>query len=215
MKKFLFILAFFICAILPVNADVMPYYVNNINPNSIGVYQASSVVNVYKEPNEKSTLLFSALWDNKSFSCPQVSASNLFVVFLPKKELAFLTVTDENDSGDWLQISYIQDGIKHGWIKKDDEFKYMNWRVFFNMYGRKYGMYYFKDAPEETKTIWSNNAEDAQNIGKITYPRSIKLTTVRGNWILVIALDVDRSQKIGWIKWRDISGAVYLFPDIK
>ena len=215
MKKLLIILAFLLITILPARADVMPYYVNNINTNSIGVYQAPTQFKIYKEPNEHSKLLLDVSWDYKSFSCPDISASNLFVVFLPKKELAFLTVIDENDNQDWVQISYNQNGAHLGWVKKDDDFRFMNWRTFFNLYGRKYGLYYIKDAPDDTKIIYGTNAEDSKQIGKITYPQNVTLTAVKGNWLLIVAFDVDRTQKIGWIKWRNLSGEIFLFPNIK
>lgn len=215
MKKIITTFIFLFSLILPAKADVMPYYVNNINTNSIGVYQATNNIKIYKEPNENSQLLLNISWDTKTFNCPDISASNLFVVFLPKKELAFLTVIDENDNEDWLEVSYNQNGTKLGWIKKDDDYRFMNWRTFFNLYGRKYGLYYMKDAPEETKVIYGSNVEDSQSIGKITLPQNVKLTSVKGNWLLIIAYDVDKMQKIGWIKWRNISGEIYLFPDIK
>jgi len=215
IKKILLIFTFLLSFILPVQADVMPYYVNNINTDSIGVYQASNNIRVYKEPNENSPLLLNVCWDSNSFNSPDISASNLFVVFLPKKDLAFLTVVDENDNEDWVKIVYNKNGNKTGWIKKEDDFKFMNWRTFFNLYGRKYGMYYMKDAPEESKIVYGNNVEDAKQIAKITLPQSIKLTSAQGNWLLIIAFDVDRLQKIGWIKWRNLSGEIYLFPNIK
>lgn len=215
MKKILLLFTFLISFILPTNADVMPCYVNNINTNSIGVYQATNNIKIYKEPNENSKLLLDISWDNQNFNCPDISASNLFAVFLPKKDLAFLTVVDESDNENWFQITYNQNGEKTGWIKKDDDFKFMTWRTFLNLYGRKYGIYYFKDAPAESKMIYGSNSEDSQSIGKITLPQTLKLTSIRGNWLLVIAYDVDRTQKIGWIKWRNISGEIYLFPDIK
>lgn len=215
IKKICLFLTFLFVIALPANADVMPYYVNNINSNSIGVYQASNNIKIFKEPNENSTLLLNITWDSKNFDCVDVSASNLFAVFLPKKDLAFLTVVDENDNEDWVQIAYNQNGAKTGWVKKDDEFRFMNWRTFINIYGRKYGLYYFKDAPEESKIIYGSTVDDAKSLGKITLPQNLKLTNVSGNWILVIAYDVDKTQKIGWIKWRNISGAIYLFPDIK
>ena len=72
-----------------------------------------------------------------------------------------------------------------------------------------------KDAPKETKVIYGSNVDDAQSIGEITYPQTVKLNTVKGNWLLIIAFDIDKTQKIGWIKWRNLSGEIYLFPDIK
>lgn len=215
MKKLFIIFTFLFSFILPANADVMPYYVNNINTGSIGVYQASNCIKVYKAPNENSELLMNVSWDEKNFNSPNVSASNLFVVFLPKKNLAFLTVVDENENEDWVEIIYNNNGNKLGWVKKEDDFRFMNWRTFFNLYGRKYGLYYMKDSPGLAKIVYGTNVENAKEIGKITLPQSIKLTTAQGNWLLVIAFDIDKTQKIGWIKWRSLSGEIYLFPDIK
>ena len=215
MKKLFLIFIFLLSVILPANADVMPYCVRNINPNSIGVYQASNKIKVYKEPNENSELLLNINWDEKTYDSPEVSVSNLFAVFIPKKNLAFLTVLDENDNEDWMQISYNRNGDKTGWVKKDDEYRFMSWRTFFNLYGRKYGLYYLKDAPSDTKIVYGSATDDAKSIAEITLPQILKLTGVSGNWFLVIALDYDSKQKIGWIKWRNISGDIYLFPNIK
>lgn len=200
---------------LPAKADVMPYYVNSINPNSIGVYQATNEIKIYKEPNENSKLLLNVTWDENNFNCPDVSISNLFAVFLPKKDLAFLFVVDENDNEDWFQVSFNKNGTQLGWIKKDDDYRFLNWRTFFNLYGRKYGLYYLKDAPAESKLIYGTNTENAKSIGEITLAQNINLTSVSGNWLLVIAFDIDRTQKIGWIKWRSLAGDIYLFPNIK
>lgn len=215
MKKLFAIFLFLTSFALSAKADVMPYYVNNLNANSIGVYQASNNIRIYKEPNENSELLLDVFWDTQNFNCSNVSASNMFVVFLQKKNLAFLTVVDENDNGDWVQIIYNISGVKTGWIKKEDDYRFMSWRTFFNLYGRKYGLYYMKDAPEESKVIYGSNTDDAQSIAKITLPQTVKLTSVNGNWLLIIAFDIDKQQKIGWIKWRNISGEIYLFPDVK
>jgi len=214
VKKFLVIFAFLLNIILPAKADVMPYYVNNINTNSIGVYQASNKIKVYKEPNTSSTLLLDVDWNSEDFNCKDISASNLFAVFLPKRDLALLTVIDENDNEDWVQIVYNKSGAKTGWVKKDDAFRFMNWRTFFNLYGRKYGLYYMKDAPEESKIIYGSSSNEGKQIGKVLMAQKIKVTSVNGNWALVVAFDVDKMQKIGWIKWRNISGEIYLFPDI-
>lgn len=213
MKKILVILTFLIGIILPANADVMPYYTNNISSNSIGVYQASNNIKVFKEPNENSQVLLNVSWDSKNYNSPTISASNLFVVFLPARDLAFLAVTDETE--DWVEVLYNRNGNQKGWVKKDDEYRFLGWRTFFNLYGRKYGLYYMKDAPEDTKTIYGSNSDDAKPISKVIVPQVIKLTTVKGNWLLISAYDIDKLQKIGWIKWRSQAGEIYLFPAIK
>jgi len=217
MKKvlivFIFLCGLFLSLNLPAKADVMPYYVNNINTNSIGVYQASNDIKIYQEPNENSPLLLEVLWDSKTYNSPNVSASNLFVAFLQQKELAFLTVTDETEN--WVEVAYNQKGSQRGWVKKDDEYKFLCWRTFYNQYGRKYGLYYMKDAPESTKDMFGSNADDAQKIGCINFPQTLKLTAVKGNWVLVNVFDMDKLVKIGWVKWRNTSGEIYLFPAIK
>ena len=215
MKKFLIIFALLITFILPAKADVMPYYVGSINQDSIGVYQAENNVRIYKDPNVNSQLLLNINWDAQNYNSTDVSASNLFMVFLPKKNLAFLTVVDENDNEDWVEVSYNQNGLKTGWVKKTDDYRFLPWRAFVSLYGRKYGMYYMKDAPADCKNIYGSTADDAKNISTINVPQSIKLTGISGNWILIIAYDIDKYEKIGWIKWRNISGEIFLFPDIK
>ena len=213
MKKFFLILAFVFGLSIPAMADVMPYYVNNIDYNSIGVYQASNNIRVFQEPNEHSKLLLDVSWDKKTFNSPNVSASNLFVVFLPARELAFLTVIDENE--DWVQVVYNRNGNLKGWVKKDDEYKFLNWRIFFNLYGRKYGVYYLKDAPDSSKIMYGTNAEDAKPISKVNVVQTINLSTVKGNWLMASAFDMDKVTKIGWVKWRSANGELYLFPAIK
>lgn len=216
MKKLLatFIIFFgLLAATLPARADVMPYYINNISTNSIGVYQANKEVKIYKEANENSELLLDVYWDSKAYNCAEVSVSNLFIVFKQSKELAYLQVVDETE--DWVEVTFNKGGYQKGWVKKTDPFRFLNWRVFFNQYGRKYGVYYLKDAPEMSKSLYGSNVEQGQKIGVINMPQMIKMTTVKGNWLLIQVYDLDRIQKIGWIKWRNTNGEIYLFPNIK
>ncbi len=148
IKKLSLSLIFIFCLLLPAKADIMPYYVNSINTNSIGVYQVSNKIQVYKEANDKSQIFLNVNWDEKTYDCPSVSASNFFLVFQPKRNLAFLTVIDESERRKTgFEVVYDKNNDLKGWIKKDDEFKFMNWRTFFNLYGRKYGLYYYKRRP--------------------------------------------------------------------
>lgn len=215
MKKFFLALALLFSFILPVKADVMPYYVNSINSSTIGVYQVSHSIKIYKEPNENSQLLVNVSWNSKDYECLNTSASSLFLVFLPAKDLGFIQVVDENENEDWLKVIYNRNDNTTGWIKKEDDFRFLPWRIFYSWYGHKYGLYYLKDSPDNTKAIYGSTADDAKIIGRITMPQTVNVTSIRGNWALIGAFDIDRIQKIGWIKWRDINGQIYLFPDIK
>lgn len=213
IKKLLITLAFICSLFLQAHADVMPYYIGSINTSSMGVYQASNSIKIYQEPNENSTLLLDAYWNSKVFNSPEVSASNLFIVFLQKRELALLLVLDETE--DWVQVIYNRNTNQKGWLKKDDPMKFSNWLTFYNNYGRKYGLYFMKDAPASAKNLYSSNIEDSQKLGLINFPQTIRLTAIKGNWLLVNVFDMDRLQKIGYIKWRSSTGEIYVFPDIK
>lgn len=213
MKKIFLLLALIANLFVFARADVMPYYVGSINSSAIGVYQAPLNIKVYQEPNENSPLLLDVQWSSQKFSCLDISASNLFVVFLPARQLAFLLAVDETEN--WVQIVFYQNGERRGWVKKDDPYNYMNWRTFYNLYGRKYGVYFMKDAPEEARNLYSSGSDDAQKVGKINLPQWIKLTVVKGNWIMAQVFDMDKISKIGYLKWRAQNGEIYLFPQIK
>ena len=83
------------------------------------------------------------------------------------------------------------------------------------MYGRKYGLRLFKDAPDEIEVLRSKSEETSQNVAKLNYVKQIKLTAVRGNWALVSVFDIDKTPKTGYMRWRSDDGVIYAFPNIK
>lgn len=213
-RLFLLLVSTFVVS-LSANADVLPNYVSSINPETRGLYQVSKHIKVFKEPNEKSQVVLQCDWDYKSFNCPKTYVSNLFTVYIQAKELAFLPVVDDQE--DWVQVIYDKSKNLKGWIKRDesDPYRYFTWRAFYNLYGRKYGIFYLKDAPEEVRTLHTATSEDSQTCGTLEKPIRIKLQAVRGNWLFVNALEFDKTTKIGYIKWRNITGEIYAFPAIK
>ena len=46
-------------------------------------------------------------------------------------------------------------------------------------------------------------------------PQQIKLVVLRGNWALVSVLDMDKTPKTGYIRWRSDDGVRYFFPVMK
>ena len=215
MKKILLILA--ILLLLPVKIyaaeNVVPDFVSLKNNDAIGLYQAPNEIVLYKEPTESSTIVHSISWIGSQIFPQSINADDLFVVYMPKKNLGFLAVVDETE--DWVQVRYDNDANSLGWIKNDDPYRFMSWIMFYNMYGKKYGLKLLKEAPEDVKNIHASSDDNSQIISTINMPQKINLTAIKGNWALVSVLDIDKTPKTGFVRWRSNNGVKYYFPNIK
>ena len=116
---------------------------------------------------------------------------------------------------EWVEVIYNNLTGDKGWIKKDDPYKFSTWINFYNMYGKKYGLYILKGSPESIKLMKSGTDNQSQTVATMNLPSKINLNAIRGNWALVSVLDLDKSPKTGYIEWRSPDGVKYLFPDIK
>lgn len=214
MKKlFLLILMVFLGINLANAKDIMPVRPNINQVNSIGLYQVSDDIQIYKEPNEDSQILYRVRWNSDEFFPNDLGFEKFFVVFLPKKSLELAAVTDMTD--DWIEIIYDNQTGKTGWIKMDDPYKFMTWINFYNTYGKKYGLMLLKSAPEFCKDIKASTEDSAKTISTMNYPQKINLNVIRGNWALVSVMDLDKTPKTGYIRWRSDNGVRYFFPAIK
>ena len=214
MKKFLLILA--ILLLMPVKGfceNVVPQYVSIEHTNTLGLYQAPSEIVLYKEPYQSANIVHSISWIGDKIFPESVKANDLFIVFLPQKNLGFLAVTDETD--EWVQVIYNNSTGAKGWIKKDDPYRFMSWIMFYNMYGKKYGLNLLKEAPAEAKDLHTSTDDKSQIVGTINMPQKINLNVMRGNWALVSVMDIDRTPKTGYVRWRSDNGVKYYFPAIK
>ncbi len=214
MKKFLLILS--ILLMLPLSgycADVVPQYVSIQQTNTLGLYQAPNEIMLYKEPSEASTLVHSISWIGEKIFPESVRPQDLFIVYVPSKNLAYLAVTDETE--DWVQVIYNNSTGAKGWIKKDDPYRFSTWVMFYNMYGKKYGLNLLKEAPDSAKDLHVATDDKSQIVGTINMPKKINLNLVRGNWALVSVMDIDRTPKTGYVRWRSDKGVKYYFPAIK
>lgn len=211
MKKFLITLFSMIIGMVPAFADIQPWNMDDIPKNVIGMYQATTSIKLYAKPDLKSDIIFDKSWHYKQPL--DKDFETLFAIFLPNKELSYLYVTDVDE--DWVEILYDKKNNLRGWIKKEDEFQFLPWISFYNLYGRKYGLRIFKDSPDSIKEIYSGTETTSQLLGKIKVPRAIRLTTIKGNWALVSVLDADRIPKTGFVRWRSKDGEIYMFPIMK
>lgn len=194
-------------------ANFVPQYVSIEQTNTLGLYQAPNEIILYNEPSESSTIVHSISWIGNQIFPDTINPEQLFVVYLPEKNLGMLAVYDETE--DWVQVIYNNSTGAKGWIKKDDPYKFMSWIAFYNIYGRKYGLNLMKEAPAEAKEIHSSTDDKSQIVGTINMPQKINLTAIRGNWALVSVYDLDRTPKTGYVRWRSDNGVKYYFPAIK
>lgn len=208
MKRFLLILCMMF--MLPVFADVMPFYVNSIPKDAIGMYQTGENITIYSEPEANSKAIKSFDFSYKAETMPD----GIFALLLNEKKLGFLYVSDIGDDG-WVEVIYDKYTGARGWVLTEDRFQFLPWLSFYNMYGRKYGLRLFKDTPDEIEVLRSKSEETSQNVAKLNYVKQIKLTAVRGNWALVSVFDIDKTPKTGYLRWRSDEGVIYAFPNIK
>ena len=208
MKRFLLVLCMMF--MLPVFADVMPFYVNTIPKDAIGMYQTGDNITIYSEPEANSKAIKSFNFSYKAETMPD----GIFALLLNEKKLGFLYVSDIGDDG-WVEVIYDKYTGARGWVLTEDRFQFLPWLSFYNMYGRKYGLRLFKDTPDEIEVLRSKSEETSQNVAKLNYVKQIKLTAVRGNWALVSVFDIDKTPKTGYMRWRSDEGVIYAFPNIK
>ena len=208
MKKFLIIFIMFIC--MPVFADTMPFYKDSIPTSAIGVYQTDKALTIYSHPEANSETIVKYDFSYK----PEDMPSDMFAVLINEKALGFLYVTDTEEEG-WVEVIYNKKTGSKGWVKASDKLQFLPWINFYNLYGRKYGLNILKDAPKETYVLHSQSEDLSQQISKINYVQKIKLTKISGNWALVTVLDLDKTPKSGWLKWRGSNGVIFAFPNVK
>ena len=195
---------------LPVFADVMPFYVNSIPKDAIGMYQTGENITILSEPEANSKTIKTFDFSYK----PETMPDGMFAVLLNEKKLGFLYVSDIGDDG-WVEVIYDKHTGARGWVLTEDRFQFLPWLTFYNMYGRKYGLRLFKDTPDEIEVLHAKSEDLSQNIGKLNFVKQIKLTAIRGNWALVSVFDIDKTPKTGYLRWRSNEGVIYAFPNIK
>lgn len=193
--------------------DVMPTADSLNYINTFGIYQVGHTIVIYNEPDDKAQIIKKIVWNKEGAVPNEVKLKDLFVIYIEKKDLALMAVTDETD--DWVEVVYDNSKGSKGWIKKDDPYKFNTWMNFYNMYGRKYGLIILKGAPDSVNRMYGTPEDSAKVISTINHPELINLNIIRGNWMLVTVVDADNTPKTGYIRWRSDDGVKYLFPDLE
>lgn len=216
IKHFKMVVMMFSILIMSLQAsfsNVLPKMSTDIPTTTIGVYQTDRRVTIYEKPEYGSKVLLDREIHYSDYT--NTKQDNLFAVLVPQKELGYLYVTDTSDDDNWVEVIYNKTENKKGWVYKNDDFQFMPWVNFYNLYGRKYGLVQFKSDEINISGVYSNPDENAQIIGKISNPKMIHLTSIEGIWMLVSILDYNGYTTTGYIKWRTPQGKIFLFPCLK
>lgn len=208
MKKFLIILAMFF--VMPVFADTMPFYMENIPKTALGLYQTDKEITLFSHPEANSDIIKKMQFSYNLETMPD----RVFALLINEKQLGFLYVTDIGDEG-WVEVIYDKRTGAKGWVQTIDRMQFLPWINFYNLYGRKYGLRLLKDTPEDIEVLKAKSDDSSQIVAKFNYVKQIKLTAIRGNWALVSVFDLDKTPKTGYLKWRETDGSIYAFPNIK
>lgn len=214
IKIFIALISLTLTASTPVIAsDVMPYYSKNLHTRTYGFYQVGKFITLHEEPDENSKIVKTISWTKEKLMPENLTYDDVFSVFIESKELALMAVEDETE--DWVKLIYDNKTNQSGWFKKDDPYKFMTWLNLYNAYGKKYGLKILKDTPDEMLVLRAKTEDNSQIVARINHPQFIKLNVIRGNWALVSVVDIDKTPKTGYIRWRSDDGIKYLFPNIK
>lgn len=208
MKRFLIILMIFLA--IPVFADTMPFYMDSLPKTALGLYQTDKELELRTLPDKNSPLIKRYEFTYE----PETMPVNMFAILFNDKKLGFLYVTDIEEDG-WVEVLYDKQMGAKGWVQTQDKMQFLPWMNFYNLYGRKYGLAILKDTPKDLYTLHSQCEDNSQSISKLNYVQKIKLIKLSGNWALVTILDLDKTPKSGWLKWRESDGTIYAFPAIK
>ena len=216
MKKIVLFLFLFSAVMTSVFAqiEVMPYYTSSIKRAGVGFTLVHSPLIMRQEAKNDGKILETLNFDFKSE--PQCSINkqkcnldDIFVVYKEDKKLAILSTIDETEG--WSLVCFNQaESPVCGWVEESKN-KYYTTREFFDYYGKKYGMYFFKDVQKPDRTMYSAPVKQTNSLGVADMPRHIAPWLFQGNWVLTKVLDFGNSQKTGWLNYRNDNGKLKMF----
>lgn len=219
MKKLILLLIFFIFTLffMPAKADIIPLSTKSIKYYGIGVLNMPKSYIVYKYPYTDSKIIREVNYDGlkKSAIVNSVDMRKVsYVAYVPDSDVALLTV-DLNPGNDWYCVFLDQSTGETGWVYNDNKSDFYTYRQMFYKWGKKYGIRLFNDLPKEEKVLYAKEDKSSQVLEKLSYPRFISFTVIRGNWLLASVNDMTKQAKVGWFNWRNDDGTLNMFPNFK
>lgn len=204
-----------------VKAEFAPSYTNSVNHWGIGAARITNYITIFEEPDLNSKVLQRIYWNSAGnfLTKDKQNSGNIrdiFIAYLPEENIVFLSADDEND--EWIKVCYSQKNQLFGWIKKENGkqgAKFYSYRDLFFEYGKKYGMYTFRNLPPNYKNLYGAPNKDAKKVDEFLYAKHISPWFIQGNWMLVKVTTYENETKTGWFRWRSDEGRLYGFVNFK
>lgn len=199
---------------LPSYADYMPTYVNSSAYYGNGLIAVKSKIIVYKEQDTSSQVL--AIIDKDKIQSSSLLAQKedqTFIASVKSKDIYLLSV--EKDTDEWFYVCYNRPKKLFGWVKKSELTDYMSYPDFYNLYGRKYGLYIFRNLEDKYKKLYSSPDLNSNVVDTFYYARHIALWLIAKNWMLVKVTTFDGQTKTGWFRWRLDNDEITIFPKLR
>ena len=213
MRKVL-LLIFLIFLALPSYADYLPVYVNS------GVYYGNGLISIgdkaliYKEPDVNSQVL--AVINKEKVKVGSLSVQKESETFIASvKDINLYLLPVEKDSDEWFYVCFNKKKRLFGWVKKSESIDYMSYQDFFNLYGRKNGLYFFRNLNDKYKKLYASPNLDSNVVDNFYYADHVSLWLVAKNWMLVKVITYDGKTKTGWIRWRLDDDEIIIFPKLR
>jgi hypothetical protein len=176
---------------------------------------APVLANVSFSPQSEQTLLDSTHQVN-------VPAKQCMLAFYPALHLGLMTVVGDAEDGHWLEVVWNHQTGETGWVEMSAPFTpgylpkpgmFQTWLEFMTTHGKPAGTHWLTGVADSIKELHSQPDDYAKTIPSF-YMQRLNLLHVKGNWMLMQGLDLERNSPIGWVRWREEDGKLLLFPNL-
>lgn len=215
-----FLAFFFLFSLISFNfakADVTPYYINSLKRYGAGFSEVKSPLVMRQEPKNDAKILETLNFDYKNQAFCQINKNrceidDIFAGYSTGKKLAFLTTIDTSDNWNLVCFNQVQSPVC-GWVENEKN-KFYTTGEFFEHFGKKYGVYLFKDLKKSDKILYSAPFKETNSTGSLEMPKFISPWLIRGNWILVKAQEYNNQFKTGYLNFRGADGKLKIFVNL-
>jgi hypothetical protein len=193
-----------------------------------GVWYAPPQFTVYEKASVTSQPLAQITWGpgneqtlTDTLQRKTIPVRQCMIAYYPAYQLGLLSVVGDAEPN-WVEVVWDQATGKTGWVQTTSEPKpgflpdagtYQTWTEFMTTHAKPAGIHWFNGVPDAMRELHSQ-PDDYAKIVPAFYIQRLKVLHLKGNWMLLQGLDMERNSPIGWVRWREEDGQLLLFPNL-